>query len=108
VRVSRAAAQKRGKGGRKVLKKGCKYAKGDGALCRKGTSTTKRKGRKKAKRKSAKKKAHYYSANSPLPFKKGKTKKKVLKKGCSRVKTGKYRGKVRCRRKMSRSKRRAA
>lgn len=104
-RVSRKAATKRGKGGRRVLKKGCKYVKGDGALCR--GAAAKRTTKRATKKRAAAKKVHHYSPNSPLPFKKGKTKKKVLKKGCRRVTSGKFRNKIVCSRKMTRRKRAA-
>ena len=44
-RVSRAAAVHKSGKKKGRLKKGCKFVKGDGALCRKGRSTTKRKRR---------------------------------------------------------------
>ena len=66
--------------------------------------TAKKRTSQKASRKKTAKKVHAYSPNSSLPFKKGKSGKKVLKKGCSRRTTGAYKGKVVCKRKMSRRK----
>lgn len=111
-RVSRKAAVRKSGKKKGKLKKGCKFVKGDGAMCRTGRATkkrksSKRKSSKKRGRKKTAKKQHLYSPNSSLPFKKGKTKKKVLKKGCRRVTKGKHRGKISCRRKMSRRKRAA-
>lgn len=105
-RVSRKAAQRK-VGGRTVLKKGCTYLKGDGARCCPTGGTHKKRGTKKrtAKKTGSKKtatKRHVYSAKSPLPFKKGRGGKKVLKKTCSRISSGKDKGKIACKRKMSR------
>ena len=106
-RVSRKAATRKGKGGRRVLKKGCRYLKGDGAMCT--TPTRKRKSSKrKSKKKGSKKKVvHAYSPRSPRHFKKGKKGRKVLKKGCRKRTAGKYKGKIVCKRKMSRRKKAA-
>ena len=99
-RVSRKAAQRKGKG-RTVLKKGCRYLKGDGAKCCPTGGTRKRTTKKRTAKKTASKK-HIYSAKSPLPFRKGRGGKKVLKKTCSRISSGADKGKIACKRKMSR------
>ena len=104
-RVSRKAAQRKVKG-RTVLKRGCRYLKGDGAKCCPTGGTRKRTTKKRTtKKRTAKKtasKKHVYSAKSTLVFKKAKGGKRVLKKGCSRISSGADKGKIACKRKMSR------
>ena len=106
-RVSRAAAQVKSGPKKGKLKPGCRYLKGDGAMCSGSTRKrkTKRKGRKKASKRTAKK-VHAYKLTSTLPYKKKKSKtgKKRLKKGCGKRTAGKYKGMIVCRRKMSRRK----
>lgn len=90
------------------LKKGCKWKKGGGALCRVGGSTTKRKGKKRGKKSSksaATGKGHVYSGkpSRSAAYKKS-GKKFVLKKGCSKITSGANRGKVVCDRKQRRRK----
>ncbi|HMO94951.1 MAG TPA: hypothetical protein PKD27_02455 [Tepidiformaceae bacterium] len=99
-RVPRSAATHSSGKKKGRLKKGCKFTKG-GAMCR-GTSGGTKKRRKKSGSKKSGTKLHLYSAGSSLPFKKGKGGKKVLKKTCRRVTEGANRGKIACRRKMTR------
>ncbi len=114
-RVSRKAAQRSSGPNKGRLKPGCRYLKGDGArCCPTGKKTSRKKtSRKKTRRKAAKKKTakkqHIYSANSSLVYlkKKSKTGKKMLKKPCRRITSGKDKGKIRCSRKMSRRKKAA-
>lgn len=112
-RVSRKAATHQSGKKKGRLKPGCKFIKGDGAMCRSGSSSTKKRSTKKrrtSKKKTAKKKAgHVYSGNPKrsAAFKKGKSGKMVLKKGCRKITSGANKGKVRCKRKMT-SRRKAA